>query len=118
MHTRAALPRSLHLVLGATILAGALAGACGAPPASAPAASPPSASAAPSPSAAAVDAGATPVTPPPLGEATKPAETGGASVATSVEIGPSSMLADLKAIGVDPLKYGDLSKMEMSKKRK
>jgi len=70
----------------------------------------------------AVDAGA----PPAVAEPTKPGAPApsaptppapGGAVA-STDIVPSKMIADIKAIGIDLASPGDLSKMDMSKKKK
>src|SRR5260221_10324061 len=92
----------LELLLATTTLACALAAACGpsAPPAATPAAVAPPASAAP-PGAA------------PPGEAA-PSPPGAPAV--SVEIVPSKMIADIKAIGIDLDKPVDLSTVRLARK--
>jgi hypothetical protein len=105
----------LSLLLTTTLFAAALAGACGgsAPPASAPAAPVSSAPTAPPETAA-------PTAPPAAtssSAATNPAAPA-TGPAANVDIVPSKMIADIKAIGIDLDKAGDLSKLELPKKRK
>ena len=102
--------RAHHLLLIASMLGGALA-ACGG---GAPQPQTPSTE-----KTSAVDAGA----PPAVAEPAKPGAPaptapapGGA--AASTDIVPSKMIADIKAIGIDLASPGDLSKMDMSKKKK
>ena len=65
-------------------------------------------------------------TPPVVAEPSKPdaaapsapTPPGPAGAVVSTEIVPSKMIADIKAIGVDLANPGDLSKMDMSKKKK
>jgi hypothetical protein len=99
-------------LLVSTLFAAALAAACGG---GAPA---PAAPSTPAPSAS---PGA-PETPAP--RATAPAPSASApsaaapAAATNVEIAPSKMIADVKAIGIDLEKAGDLSKIDLAKKKK
>src|SRR5262249_14326419 len=103
-------PRAAHLLLAGALLGASLGAACGGggvPQAKS------SASQAPKPGAAAAppapDAGATTVAPAPSAPAAPTANT---------EIVQSKMLADIKAIGIDLSNPGDLSKLELSKKKK
>jgi hypothetical protein len=104
--------RAHFFLLAASVLGGALA-ACGG---GAPAPQAPSTEI----SAPSADAGA----PPAVAEPAKPdaaapsTPTGPAGAIVSTEIVPSKMIADIKAIGIDLANPGDLSKMEMSKKKK
>jgi hypothetical protein len=104
--------RAHHLVLIGSIFAGALA-ACGG---GAPAPQAPS-----SQVTSSADAGAAPsvteTAKPDAGAPSAPTAAPAGPVA-NVDIMPSKMLADIKAIGVDLANPGDLSKMDMSKKKK
>src|SRR5258707_3010122 len=108
-------PHRAHCsLLVASMLGGALA-ACGG---GAPVPQSPSTEIASSPG----DAG----TPPVVAEPAKPdgaapsapTPPGPAGAVVSTEIVPSKMIADIKAIGVDLASPGDLSKIDMSKKKK
>jgi hypothetical protein len=98
--------RALGLLLATTSLGCALAAACGpsAPPATSPTAAAPSASATAAPS-------------PTTGE---PAPSPGATAppSVSVEIVPSKMIADIKAIGIDLDKAPNLAAIDLPHKRK
>jgi hypothetical protein len=106
--------RASHLLLAASMLAGALA-ACGggAPAPQVPrtemTSSAADAGAPPAVSEPAKSDAAAPLAPPPPGPA---------GAVTSTDIVPSKMIADIKAIGIDLASPGDLSKIEMSKKKK
>jgi hypothetical protein len=101
---RAARALRFELLLATSTLACALAAACGpsAPPAASPAAVAPSAS----------------TTPPGAPPVTEPTPSPGAPPSVSVEIAPSKMIADIKAIGIDLDKPGDLSAIDLPRKRK
>ena len=104
-------------LLAIALVGSALGAACGGP--SAPATSP-AQSATPSDGGALAPSATAP------GTSAAPSATGAAPGAAapaagpthSVDIGPSKMIADVKAIGIDLDKPGDLSKIEMSKKKK
>jgi hypothetical protein len=108
-------PRSsAHLVLLAAVLGAALAAACGgsAPGAQSPVTATPATSAQAATSAA-PDAGEAP------GAASaSTAEATAVAPPASVDIMPSKMLGDVKALGIDLANAGDLSKMDHSKKKK
>jgi hypothetical protein len=104
--------RAHFFLLAASMLGGTLA-ACGG---GAPAPQTPSTEISPS----GADAGAPPITAEPAkpDAAAPSAPTGPAGAIVSTEIVPSKMIADIKAIGIDLANPGDLSKMDMSKKKK
>jgi hypothetical protein len=99
-----------HAALAVTLVA-----ACGggAPP---PATPPQKTETVPAPTGAGTAAVTTPPAPP--SSSTGAAPSPPHALTASVAFGPSQMLGELKTIGVDPTHPGDLSKMEMSKKRK
>jgi len=101
-----------ELLLATTLFTAAILAACGAsaPPPGAPAAPLPSASAEP----------AAPSAPPAVTSSAAPEGAPAPQVApaTNVEIVPSKMVAEIKAIGIDLDKAGDLSKLDMAKKKK
>jgi hypothetical protein len=97
-----------------SILGGALA-ACGG---GAPAPQTPSSAITSSADGGAAPAVAEPAKPDAAAPAPSEAAPAPAGTVTSVDIVPSKMIADIKAIGVDLASPGDLSKMDMSKKKK
>jgi hypothetical protein len=102
------------MLVATTLFAAALGGACGgsAPPASAPAA--PVASAPVAPTASAMP----PVAAPSASAAAPSAPAPESGPTANVDIVPSKMIADIKAIGIDLDKGVDLSKLDASKKKK
>ena len=104
------------ILLAIALVGSALGAACGGAPA--PATSP-------TQTATASDGGSLSPTTTAPGASDAPSASGAAPGAAapsgptaSVDIGPSKMIADVKAIGIDLEKPGDLSKIEMSKKKK
>ncbi len=100
--------RTYLALLAASMLGGALA-ACGG---GAPAPQAPSTD-----MTASADAGSPPVAAPAGVDASAPSVTPPAAI-VDVDIVPSKMIADIKAIGIDLASPGDLSKMDVSKKKK
>jgi hypothetical protein len=105
-----------HLVLALAILGGGVFAACGgsSPPPTVPASV--SSSEGPSTGGTPSPAKSAEVTAPPISSA--PSTLPAPALTTSVAIVPTAMTSDLKAIGIDLATVGELSKIDMAKKRK